>query len=123
MPIYHEDGTLLGKVVGTRFFPSEQGKKAGVKVDKHPNLWAYSIDNKAIFEISVYPGDRFKIEAELFSNTGYLVRCHDMPLIEQFRVSDGATIVSNILMSGNLLVGCKVGLWLKSDGTLIFGAN
>lgn len=30
IPIFHADGTYLAKVRGTRIFPTEEGKKAGI---------------------------------------------------------------------------------------------
>lgn len=65
IPIYHSDGTYLAKVKVNRVFPTEVGKKAGVKTDVREEVTIFTVDDKVVFELWHQTGEGFKAIAEL----------------------------------------------------------
>lgn len=121
VPIYHEDGTYLAKVRGTRIYPTESGKKAGLDVRQYPDSWACEINKRTAFEIRHQPGDTFRASAELYTPEGYFVKTSDAPMPELFDASGNALKVGGVTMSGNTFKGVRIGVWIKSDGSLSLG--
>jgi len=91
IPIFHSDGTYLAKVRGTRVFPTEAGKKAGIVMRSLPNLTACELDGRTLFEIAHQSGDAFKAQAELYTPTGYFIKSTDAALPSLLK-SDGTTL-------------------------------
>jgi hypothetical protein len=51
VPIFHRDGTKLAVVKGSRLFPTEDGKKAGLTL-RHPDkMTVCELDGRTLFEI------------------------------------------------------------------------
>lgn len=123
IPIYHPDGTYLTKVKGTRMYPTEDGKKAGVKIEKYEQLWVCTMDGKTLFEIQQQSGDSFKTSAELYTSDGYFVKCTDAPIPGLIDTNGHAITVGGMMMSGNSFHGCNVGLWIRKNGSFAIGVN
>lgn len=123
IPIFHSDGTYLAKVNGTRIFPTEAGKKAGIVMRDLPNLTVCEVDGKTAFEVRHQKGDAFRIDAELFTPSGYFVKMADAPKPVLLKSDGNALQVGGITMSGNTFRGFKIGIWLKSDGSCGMGCN
>ncbi|WP_143885596.1 hypothetical protein [Chryseobacterium binzhouense] len=123
IPIYHSDGTYLAKVIGNRIYSTKDGEKAGLKIEKHQNLWVCTMDNKTVFEIQQNQGDAFKTTAELYTPEGYFVKCSDSPSPNLFDLTGSELRFPGIVMSGNTFSGCKVGIWLKKNGGFLIGVN
>lgn len=123
IPIFHADGTYLAKVNGTRVFPTEAGKKAGVVMRDLPNLTVCEVAGKTAFEVFHQEGDAFRIQAELSTPSGYFVKMADVPAPILLKADGQALQVGGIHMSGNMFQGCRIGVWLKSDGSLAIGCN
>lgn len=123
IPIFHTDGTYLAKVKGTRVFATEAGKKAGLVMRDLPSLTVCEVAGKTMFEIFHQKGDAFRIQAELATPSGYFVKIADSPAPSVLR-SDGQSLqIGGVHMSGNIFQGCRIGVWLKSDGSLGIGCN
>ena len=123
IPIFHADGTYLAKVNGTRVFATEAGKKAGVVMRDLPNLTVCEVAGKTMFEVFHQKGDAFRIQAELATPSGYFVKMADAPAPSVLK-SDGQSLqIGGVHMSGNIFQGCRIGVWLKSDGSLAIGCN
>jgi hypothetical protein len=116
IPIYHQDGTYLAKVTGNRLYLTEDGKKTGLKIEKHEGLWVCSIDKQTLFEIQQQTGDAFKTTAELYTPDGYFVKCTDSPTPGLIDTSGNAIKMGGMTMSGNWIEGCKVGIWIRKNG-------
>lgn len=121
IPIYHEDGTYLAKVRGTRIYATEDGKKAGVEIRQFSDTWACEINNRTAFEIKHETGDAFRTQAELFTPEGYFVKSSESPTPELLDASGNALQVGGITMSGNLFQGGRIGVWIRSDGSVSLG--
>jgi hypothetical protein len=124
IPIYHADGTYLAKVNGTRVYPTAEGKKAGIVMRSLQDMTVCEMSGKTLFEIYHQKGDAFKAHAELFTPTGYFVKSLDNPIPEVIK-ADGQSlrIGGGIVMSNNTFMGCRIGIWLKSDGSIAIGCN
>ena len=123
IPIYHADGTYLAKVRGTRIFATEVGKKAGLEMRYPKNMTVCELNGRPVFEIFHESGDAFRTHAELHTPTGCFVKSHDAPLPEVISASGNALRIGGIHMSNNLFSGCRIGIWLKSDGSCAIGCS
>ena len=120
IPIYNPDGTYLAKINGTRSYPTEEGKRAGVIIEKYHQLWVCKMGKQTLFEIHYTSGDYFRMVAELYTPQGYFVKCNDSEsdLID----SKGRALnIGGIIMSGNKFIDCRTGIWLRKDGSCTLG--
>ncbi len=122
IPIYHQDGTYLAKAVGNRLFLTDEGKKTGLKIEKHQSLWVCEMDGKTLFEIQQQTGDAFKTTAELYTPDGYFVKCTNSPTPILIDTSGNEMNIGGISMSGNIISGFKIGVWIKKD-SFMMGVN
>lgn len=123
IPIYQSDGTYLAKVRGTRVFPTEAGKKAGILLRSLPELTVCELNGRTLFEIAHQKGDAFKAQAELYTPSGYFVKSTDKALPNILK-SDGLVLkIGGIQMTNCSFSGCRIGIWLKSDGSIGIGCN
>jgi hypothetical protein len=119
IPIYHADGTYLAKVRGTRIYPTEEGKKAGITVSQPKDMTVISLANKPVFEVHHQQGDAFRVQAELYASDGYFVRYANSP--EVLTSNGNALQVGGVMMSGSSINGCSVGIWIRSNGSIAIG--
>jgi hypothetical protein len=123
IPIFHSDGTHLADAKGSRLFMTKEGEKAGLKIEKHPNIWACSLDGKTVFEIRQKSPEFFKTTAELFTNDGYFVKCLDSPSPGLIDVNGDNLKIGGFIMSRSSINGFKTGIWIRKDGSLSIGVN
>lgn len=121
IPIYHEDGTYLAKVRGTRIYATDEGKKAGVEIRQFSDRWVCEINKRTAFEIKHESGDAFRTQAELYTPEGYFVKISDSPTPELFDASGNALKVGGVTMVGNLFQNMRIGVWIRSDGSVSLG--
>lgn len=121
IPIFHSDGTYLAKVKGTRIFPTKDGEKAGLTIDKYVDISVFKMDNRILFEIHHQRGDSFKTIAELYTPDGYFVKCPDVATPILLNNHGDALQIGGIIMSDCLFKGCDIGIWLKKDGHYSIG--
>jgi hypothetical protein len=124
IPIYHSDGTYLAKVRGTRVYQTKEGAAAKVEIRELPNSWVCNVDGQVAFEIHQQPGDAFRVAAELNTPTGYLVKVAPQgPMPQLYNASREALKVGGIYMSGNVFQNVRIGVWMRSNGSLALGAR
>ena len=123
IPIFHADGTYLAKVRGTRVFPTEAGKKAGIVMRSLPNLTACELDGRTLFEIAHQQGDAFRAQAELYTPNGYFIKSTQADLPSLLRSDGTALNIGGMRMTNCSFSGVKIGIWLKSDGSIGIGCN
>ncbi|MEP0986797.1 hypothetical protein [Ekhidna sp.] len=123
IPIYHEDGTYLAKATGNRLYLTDDGKKTGLKIERHEGLWVCELGNRTLFEIRQQTGDSFRTTAELHTPDGYFVKCSDEPTPGLIDTSGNEIKIGGLIMSGNTFMGCKIGIWLRSNGSCSIGVN
>ncbi len=123
IPIYHPDGTYLAKVNGTRIYPTEDGKKAGLVMEHPAHMTVCKMGNKTLFEIYHEAGDAFRTHAELYTPNGFFVKTSDVPIPEVISKTGEALQIGGIVMSQCTFKGCRIGIWLKSDGSCSIGVS
>mgnify|MGYP006332198791 CR=1 FL=1 len=123
IPIYHSDGTYLAKVKGTRIYATDEGKKAGINMRNPAGMTVCEMDGKTLFEIAHQTGDAFRTHAELYTPAGYFVKITDAPTPQIINSSYQQLQIGGIQMSGNTIVGCRIGIWLQSNGSYGIGCN
>jgi hypothetical protein len=122
IPIYHSDGTYLAKVTGMRIYPTKEGEKAGLTTEKYKGLWVCKMNNKTVFEVHQHTGEAFKTIGELFTPDGYFIKFSNDLTLHQ--INEGSAFqIGGVTMSGNTIVGCKIGIWLRKNGFLAMGTN
>jgi hypothetical protein len=123
MPIYHADGTYPAKAKGSRIYLTDNGKKAGLKINKMERVWACELDGKTLFEIRQLPGESFKILAELNTPDGRFVRVIDAPVPEIVDISGSSIKAGGLIMSGNTIANCRIGIFLNKNGGMNMGTS
>ena len=123
IPIFHSDGTYLAKVRGTRVFPTEAGKKVGIVMRSLPNLTVCELDGRTLFEIAHQKGDAFRAQAELYTPNGYFIKSTQADLPSLLKSDGTALNVAGIRMTNCSFSGVRIGVWLKSDGSIGVGCN
>lgn len=121
--IYHPDGTYLAKVKGSRLFLTEAGKKAGLTL-RHPDKRTVcELDGQTLLEIQRHEAAALNTHAALYTPDGSLIKCSDNPRPDLIRAGKNALQVGGILMAENLIVGCRIGVWIKADGSCSIGCS
>jgi hypothetical protein len=123
IPVYHPDGTYLAKVVGNRIYLTNDGKKSGIILDKRAGLWICKMGSQSLFEIRHQTGDKFKLDAELYTPNGYFIKCSDNEKPKLMDNSGNPLSIGGIVMKGCTFENLKVGIWTKNNGELIMGYN
>jgi len=122
IPIYHEDGTYLAKVVGSQIFKTPEGEKAGLKMSHPDKMTVCTLGNQTLFEITRRDAASIKTAAELHTPTGYFVKyMGNAPSV--LSSEGGALQIGGVTMIGNIFSGCRIGVWIKSDGSVAKGCN
>lgn len=109
--IFHSDGTSLGVAYNSRFFRTEEGEKAGVIVDMHPNLWVCKLNGRELFEIRQEKPNLFKITAELYTNDGAFIKIDENPSINITR--NNLLSVINQMMTNCIISDVNVAIMIN----------
>jgi len=122
IPIYHPDGTYLSKAVGARLFLTEEGQRADLILEHPDRVTVCKLGEKILFEIHRRDAAALRTQAELYTPDGRFVKCSQSPTPELYSADGSAlTIRGGIVMSGNTFHGCRIGIWVKSDGSVAIG--
>ena len=122
IPIFHEDGKYLAKVVGSQIYTTAEGEKANIKLSHEKDLTACSLDGQTLFELRRIGAAALNASAELHTNNGYFVKYFgDTPSLLG---TDGKSIsIGGLIMTNCTFSGCRIGVWLKSDGSVSVGCS
>jgi hypothetical protein len=118
IPIYHPDGTYLAKAVGSRLFLTPEGNKAGLSLEYLNKITVCKLGKRVLFEIIRQEAAALKTRAELYTPDSYFVKVAESPQPELFDASGNSLKIQGIIMSGNTLVNCRIGVWIKKDGSI-----
>ena len=122
IPIYHQDGTYLAKVVGSQIHRTDSGKKAGLEMQHLDKITVCKLDNEILFEIRRQGAAALKTVAELYTPKGYFVKFSDeSPSL--INSEGGALQIGGVTMIGNVFSGCRIGVLIKSDGSVSMGCS
>lgn len=111
MNIFNSDGVNIAKVKGTRIYPTDAGKDHGLQIDKLHDTWVGKLDGSIIFENKVENGELFKLQAELYSPTGYLFKATN---VDGVLLNQNGIQIGGISMRGNVFDGGQVGIYLTT---------
>lgn len=111
MSIFNSDGVGIAKVKGTRIYPTEAGKEHGLEIDKLHDTWVGRLDGQIIFENKVENGELFKMQAELYSPTGYLFKATD---VDGVLLNKDGIRIGGLFMHGNVFEGGEVGIHMNT---------
>ena len=121
IPIYHADGTYLAKVRGTRVYATKEGEAAEVAIRQLPTMWVCKVAGRTAFEIHHQQGDAFRLQAEFNTPTGYLVKVDNAPKPQLYNASGEALQVGDITVAGNMFKNLRIGVWIRSNGSVVIG--
>jgi hypothetical protein len=76
------------------------------------------LGDQVLFEIVREAAAALKTRTELNAPDGYFVKCTDAPQPELYDAAGGSLIVWGVTMVGNLFQGCRIGIWIKKDGSI-----
>jgi hypothetical protein len=120
--IFHPDGTDMARVRGTRVFPTEAGKAAGLRLRQLKDGAVFEMAGKTVFEIFNDKGDAFRTHAELYTPDGCFVRSAEgVPL--NMGHPDHSLKINGLTLQNNTFVGSAIGILLKKDGSLGCGVG
>jgi len=123
IPIYDSSGVYLAKVRGTRVYATPEGKEAGVRIRQRPKLWICEVGDRTAFEIHQQAGDAFRTDAELYAPTGHFLKVADSPTPVVVDASGTALRVGGVTMVGNQFHNVRIGVWIRSDGSMAIGVS
>ena len=115
--VYHPDGTYLAKVVGSRLFPTMDGKRAGVKILHPDKRTVLMLGNKTLAEIRHESAAAISMEVELFTPKGYLVSCKNTQPVEYFDTQN--IKLNGVTLSGNTFIDLRIGIKIIGKETFI----
>jgi len=122
IPVYHADGTYLARVIGSQMHMTPEGKKAGIKLLHPQGMTVCSIGNQTLFEIARTDAAALKTAAELYTRTGYFVKYASSSPSLINPNGEPLQINGNTMLS-NTISGCRVGVWVQSNGSVSIGCN
>ena len=123
IPIYHPDGTYLAKAVGSRLFTTEDGEKAGLTLEYALKKTICKLGKRVLFEITREEAAALKTRAELFTPDGFFVKFSESPQPSLYNASGDALKVKGLTMVGNVFNGCRIGIWIRKDGSISIGVS
>ncbi len=121
--VYHQDGTYLAKVKGSKLFATEDGKKAGVQIRHLSNTLVCELGKNTIFEITKTGPFSVKTTAELYTNNGSFIKSSPSDLTGFVLNQKDNLQIKGLRMSKCTFSGVKIGVWVKSDGSISIGCN
>ncbi|MCK4283659.1 MAG: hypothetical protein KAX44_05030 [Candidatus Brocadiae bacterium] len=122
IPIYHPDGTYLAKAVGSRLFLTEDGKRAGLILEHPARATVCKLGEKTLFEIHRTDAAALRTQAELYTPDGRFVKCSQSRTPELYKADGSAlTIRGGSVLSGCTFDRCRIGIWVKRNGSVALG--
>ena len=123
IPIYDQDGVYLAKVRGTRVYATPEGKEAGVRIRQLPELWICEVGDRTAFEIRQQQGDAFRTDAELYTPSGHFLKISDSPTPVVIVAGGDALSIAGSTMVGCTFKNLRIGVWIRSDGSMAIGVG
>lgn len=122
--IYHNDGTYLAKVVGSRLFSTPDGVKAGLQLSFPDLMTVCKMENRTLFEIRRRESAALATEAELFTPDGSFIRSRGPEFSGSIlKMKDQPLSVGRLTLFECTLSGCPIGIHVRSNGTTGVGVS
>ena len=81
------------------------------------------LGDKILFEIIREEAAALKTRAELYTPEGVFVKCSDSPQPELYSASGDVLQIKGITMVRNQSQGCRIGIWIRQDGSVALGGS
>ena len=94
--IFHSDGELLAKAIGTCLTLTAAGEKAGLEMHYPTRLTLCTIGDQVLFEVRRNAAANISISAELYSPTGVLIKATGLSPLATFGAK-GSPIATSAL--------------------------
>jgi hypothetical protein len=115
--VYNKDGVAMAKVVGSRIFPTDEGKNAKLETRHESGLVVCELDGQPIMELRKTGAAAIGAFAELYSPEGVLVKVRDSGLSGMLR--NGSPLqFGPVTLSGGTVSDKDIGLYLSRDDTM-----
>lgn len=122
IPIYHQDGTDLARVIGSRLILTESGKRANVRLLHKKGTTVCTLGTQILFEITRRGAAALKASAELYTPSGFFVKYAGIsPSL--VNATGDAISIGGLFMTENTIQGCKIGVLITSNGLVSIGYN
>ncbi len=118
--IYNSDGVYIAKVKGSL---TEDGKKSNFSLRQPPNMTVCELGEQTLFEIHRDKAAALRTHAELYTPDGNFLKCLDNPKPELIKPAGDHLQVGGMIMSGNLISDCSVGIWIRNNGSVAIGCT
>jgi hypothetical protein len=94
-----------------------QGKKAGIKLSHPQGMTVCTLENQTIFEIKITQPNALKASAELYTPTCFFIKY--MNASASLARPNGEPLQLNCTsITRNTFDGYKIGVWVKSNGSI-----
>jgi len=122
--IYNKDGVYIAKAKGSQLYLTEEGKKVNLNM-RHPHgATVCELDGQTLFEIRRTEAAALRTQAELFTPDGRFVRSNPHGVPCDLVLADGAPLsIGTITLVGNHFEGMRIGVLIRSDGTIAIGVS
>ena len=118
--IFNQDGVKIAVAKGSKFYFTPEGEKSNLTKRHFPDHWVAELNGKPIFELK-RTAKAWEVDSELYAPDGtFLVARHGMAP-QYFNNAGGPLKLKGLTMSGSVVEGYRVGVWLKSDGSISIG--
>jgi hypothetical protein len=112
--IFGPDGVALAKVVGSRLFLTDAGKKADLKLKYPPLMTVCELGGKTLFEVRRKEAAALSTAAELFTPDGRFIKGrNDGVPAGLFRVDGTALQVGGLVMTGCRFENAAIGIQIS----------
>ena len=122
--IYNQDGIYIAKVKGTQIYPTKEGTQSDIKLRHFDRVTACELEGKTLFEIRRKKAAALKTEAELYTPEGCFLKSNEYKMPSELIKSDKTALrIGGAVMVGNQFIDCRIGIHIKSDGSLGIGCS
>lgn len=119
--LFNKDGVYLAKVVGSRLLATNYGKKARISLE-FPNLMTVcKLGNQVLFEVTRKEAAALKTEAELFTPDGRFLKARGAT--KNWLLAQEPLKIGGMVMTGNTISGCRIGVRVSKDGSVGIGCS
>ena len=122
--VFNQDGVYIAKVKGSQLFLTGEGSKSNL-ILRHPaNITVCELDGQTLFEVRRKDAAALRTEAELYAPDGRFIKANNQGIPSELVSTDGSSLrVGGLTMIGNYFSGCRVGIQLRSNGSIGLGKN
>jgi hypothetical protein len=120
--IYNRDGVYLAKAVGSQLHLTPDGRKSNLVLRHPPLVTVCELDGRTLFEIRRKEAAGLHTQAELFAPDGRFLKSNSSGVPESLIKADGSALhIGGVIMSGNHFSGGRIGVWIRSNGSIFIG--